>query len=241
MIDSHCHLTAQAFAEDLPAVLARARAAGVTHMVTIGTSPKDWDAAAALAAAHPDIACACGVHPHEAAGGGWDGLRPLRVVAIGEIGLDYHYDFAPRAAQRDAFAAQLQIAHARGLPIIIHEREAAEDVLAILRREGCPPGVWHCFSGDADLAAEVLALGLHLGFGGMVTFPKGTEGIRAAARECPADRLLIETDAPYLAPVPHRGRRNEPAFVADTARFLTELRGEPADGTAAARALFRLP
>ncbi len=241
MIDSHCHLTAKAFADDLAAVLARARAAGVTRMVTIGTSSRDWDAAAALAAAQPDVSVACGVHPHEASAGGWDGLRALDVVAIGEIGLDYHYDFAPRDKQRQAFAAQLQIAHERQLPIIIHEREAADDVLSILRREGCPPGVWHCFSGDEDLADEVLALGLHLGFGGLVTFPKGTEGIHAAARRCPAERLLLETDAPYLAPVPHRGHRNEPAFVADTARFLTDLRGAPVDGAAAARALFRLP
>jgi TatD DNase family protein len=239
MIDSHCHLTAEAFREDLPAVLARARAAGVTRMVTIGTSPQDWGAALALAAAEPDIACACGVHPHEAAAGGWEGLRSLKIVAVGEIGLDYHYDFAPRDKQRDAFAAQLQLAQEMALPVIIHEREAAEDVLAVLDREGCPPGVWHCFSGDADLAREVLARGLHLGFGGLVTFRRGTEGIRAAARMCPPDRLLLETDAPYLAPVPHRGRRNEPAFVADTARFLGGLRGEPVDGAAAA-ALFGL-
>jgi TatD DNase family protein len=241
VIDSHCHLTAKAFAEDLPEVLARARAAGIARMVTIGTSPRDWDAALALAAAEPDVSVACGLHPHEAAAGGWEGLRRLGVVAIGEIGLDYHYDFAPRDKQREAFAAQLQLAHQRGLPIIIHEREAADDVLAILDREGCPPGVWHCFSGDAALAREVLARGLHLGFGGLATFPKGTDGIRAAARACPVERLLLETDAPYLAPVPHRGRRNEPAFVADTARFLTDLRGEPVNGAAAARALFRLP
>jgi TatD DNase family protein len=235
MIDSHCHLTARAFAQDLPAVLARARAAGITRMVTVGTSPADWEAALALAAREPDVAVACGVHPHEAAAGGWEGLRALDVVAIGEIGLDYHYDFAPRPRQRDAFAAQLHIAQQRGLPIIIHERDAAADVLDILSREGCPPGVWHCFSGSADLAREVLARGLHLGFGGLATFPKGTEGIRAAARACPADRLLLETDAPYLAPVPHRGRRNEPAFVADTARFLADLRGAPVDGSAAVR------
>lgn len=239
MIDSHCHLTAEAFKEDLPSVLVRARAAGVTRMVTIGTSPKDWGSALALATAEPDVACACGVHPHEAGDGGWEGLQALPIVAVGEIGLDYHYDFAPRDKQKDAFAAQVQLAHARSLPIIIHEREAADDVLAILDREGCPPGVWHCFSGDEHLAREVLARGLHLGFGGLATFPKGTEGIRAAARGCPADRLLLETDAPYLAPVPHRGRRNEPAFVADTARFLTKLRGEPVDGSPAV-ALFGL-
>jgi TatD DNase family protein len=246
LIDSHCHLADERFAPDREQVLARARAAGVVAMVCVGAHPGEWDAVLALAAAEPDVHAALGVHPHHAAAaaGAWQALRPLaragRLVALGEIGLDYHYDFAPRDRQRDAFAAQLALAQELDLPIIIHEREAADDLLAILDREGCPPGVWHCFAGGPDLAAEALGRGLHLGFGGLVTFPKGTEGIRAAARLCPRQRLLLETDAPYLAPVPHRGRRNEPAFLADTARFLAELRGEGPLGGEAAAALFGL-
>lgn len=169
----------------------------------------------------------------------WDSLgahlaRP-GVVAVGEIGLDYHYDHSPRPAQRQALAAQLALARAAGLPVVLHERESAPDLLDILRAEGLPAsgGVWHAFSGGPDLARAALDLGLHLGFGGMVTFRRGTDEIRASARLCPPERLLLETDAPYLAPVPHRGRRNEPAFLAATAGFLAELRGVAADELAA--------
>lgn len=245
LVDSHCHLDDPRFDADRDEVLARAWAAGLERIITIGTGPGSWPRAVALAAAEPRVRFALGLHPHEAGRG--DALGELRsllaqAVAVGEIGLDHHYDFAPRAAQRDVFAAQLDLAQRVGLPIVIHEREAADEVLALLDREGCPPGVWHCFSGGPDLAAEVLRRGLHLSFGGLSTF---VATVAAAARVCPRERLLLETDAPYLAPVPHRGRRNEPAFVAATAAHLARLRGEGVEDLAAGAAdnaarLFRL-
>lgn len=178
---------------------------------------------------------AYGLHPHEARLASpvlWsdlkDRLRGASAVALGEIGLDYHYDFSPRARQREALERQLTLAAERGLPVILHEREAAADLLSVLRTVGLPPrgGVWHCFSGDAALAHQALDVGLHLGFGGLMTFGRGTEAVRQAAVACPADRLLLETDAPYLAPVPHRGRRNEPSFTSDVLEFLAQLRGQ---------------
>ena len=199
----------------------------------------------------PRLLLACGLHPHEAHLGCsalWSDLearlRAPGVVALGEIGLDYHYDLSPRPRQREAFERQLDLAAACDLPVILHEREAAADVLAVLRSTGLPPrgGVWHCFSGDVALATDALALGLHLGFGGLLTFAHGTEAVRRAALVCPAERLLLETDAPYLAPGPHRGRRNEPAFAAETLAFLASLRGQAAADLAEAttRAATRL-
>jgi TatD DNase family protein len=242
LVDSHCHLDDARFDADRADVLRRAWAAGLERIVTVGTGPQTWPGALAVARSEPRVACALGLHPHEA--GRLDALPEMldllpQAVALGEIGLDFHYDFAPRPAQRDAFAAQLELAQRLALPIVIHEREAAEEVLALLDREGCPRGVWHCFSGGPDLAAEVLRRGLHLGFGGLATFVKA---VGEAARGCPRDRLLLETDAPYLAPVPYRGRRNEPAFVAATAAHLAALRGEDAGelASAAARNALRL-
>ena len=224
-------------------MLANARAAGVAGLVVVGTDPRTWPDVLAMkpGPAGPPIYRAFGLHPHEArlaAAALWDDLRDRLTapgaVALGEIGLDYHYDHSPRQVQREAFAMQLALARSHKLPIILHEREAAGDLLDILRAQGIPAegGVWHSFSGDPDLARQALDLGLHLGFGGLVTFRRGTEGIREAARLCPADRLLLETDAPYLAPVPHRGRRNEPAFVAATAGFMATLRGDAPDALA---------
>lgn len=225
-------------------MLARARDAGVAALVVVGTDPRNWPEVLTVrsGAGGPAVYRAVGLHPHEAglaAPAVWDDLRGRLaapgVVALGEIGLDYHYDHSPRPVQREAFATQLALARAHDLPVILHEREAAPDLLDILVAEGLPAagGVWHSFSGDADLARQALAVGLHLGFGGLLTFRRGTEGIAEAARLCPAERLLLETDAPYLAPVPHRGRRNEPAFVAATAGFLAELRGAAPDALAA--------
>ena len=201
----------------------------------------------------PALLLAAGVHPHEAATvepAAWSELEEIlktrAAVALGEIGLDYHYDFAPRPVQRQVFARQLEMAAALRLPVVLHVREAAEDLLDVMRVTGVPPrgGIWHCFAEGPDQAEAALAIGLHLGFGGVVTFPKGTEGVRAAARMCPRDRLLLETDSPYLAPAPRRGRRNEPARVADVAAFLATLRGEPlaelcATSSACAAALLR--
>ena len=254
--DTHCHLADARFADDRADVLGRARVAGVVAIVVVGASPEAWSPVAALAAgtaADVALPLAAGLHPHEARQASRTAWRALEevlaapaAVALGEIGLDYHYDLSPRDAQRHAFAHQLEMAARLGLPVILHERQAAADLLDVLRAVGVPPagGVWHCFSGDADLARQALDLGFHLGFGGLATFPKGTDAVRAAARLCPRERLLLETDAPYLSPAPYRGRRNEPARVADVLAFLAALRAEPpavlaAATTANAAALFR--
>ena len=241
--DTHCHLADPRFASDLGAVLERACLGGVAGIVIIGADPDAWLAAAALAAAPAAVPLhvACGLHPHVADRGGDTCFERLRThlrgaVALGEIGLDYHYDCAPRERQRQVFAAQLGLARALDLPVLLHERDAVEDLLALLRSEGLPPrgGVWHCFSHGPQVAEQAIALGLHLGFGGLVTFARGTEEVRAAARLCPPERIVLETDAPYLAPVPHRGRRNEPAFVTHVLEFLSGLRHEAPDALAAA-------
>ncbi len=242
--DTHCHLADPRFASDLDAVLERARLSGVGRIVMIGADPDAWPSVAALAAdptPSVDLRAACGLHPHAADRGDdrcWEGLRHhLRgSVALGEIGLDYHYDLSPRVDQQRAFAAQLRLAQTLDLPVILHERDAVEDLLALMRCEGLPSrgGVWHCFSHGPHVAEQAVALGLHLGFGGLVTFPRGTDEVREAARLCPADRIVLETDAPYLAPVPRRGRRNEPAFVAHVLEFLSGLRREAPEALAAA-------
>ena len=254
--DTHCHLADERFAADRGSVLTRARLAGVVAIVVVGASPEAWSPAATLAAgagAEVALPLAAGLHPHEsrqASRTAWraleEALATPAAVALGEIGLDYHYDLSPRDAQRDAFAHQLEMAARLGLPVILHERQAAPDLLDVLRAVGVPPagGVWHCFSGDADLARQALDLGLYLGFGGLVTFANGAGVVQAAARFCPQERLLLETDAPYLSPVPYRGRRNEPARVAAVLAFLATLRAEPpatlaAATTANAAALFR--
>ena len=234
LIDSHTHLDDAQFSEDRAAVIERARAAGVERMLAIGTGggPPDLEAGVRLADEYPFVLASVGVHPHDAAKAteatferlGELAVHP-KVVAIGEIGLDYHYDFSPRDVQRAVFSRQLAIAAEAALPIIIHTREAWDDTFEILRREWRGEGVVHCFTGDAAQARQALDGGFHLAFGGVLTFPKA-EPVREAARLTPADRLLIETDCPYLAPVPHRGKRNEPAFVAETARRLAEVRGQ---------------
>ena len=241
LIDSHTHLDDAQFNEDRAAVIERARAAGVERMLAIGTGggPPDLEAGLRLAQEYPFVLASVGVHPHDsskATEATFERLRELaahpKVVAIGEIGLDYHYDFSPRDVQRAVFSRQLAIAAEAALPIIIHTREAWDDTFEILRREWRGEGILHCFTGDAVQARQALDAGFHLAFGGVLTFPKA-EPVREAARITPADRLLIETDCPYLAPVPHRGKRNEPAFVLETARRLAQVRGQPVEEIAA--------
>jgi TatD DNase family protein len=236
VIDSHCHLDDAVFDADREAVIQRALDAGVELMVAIGTGkgPPDLEAGIRLADAHPQFVATVGVHPHDAAKAvpdTWQRLESLlahpKVIAIGEIGLDYHYDFSPRDVQRDVFARQLRIAAAHRKPIVIHTREAWDDTIALLEHHWAPhglPGIMHCFTGSPDQAERALALGFYISFGGVVTFPKAAD-LHEAARTVPLDRILLETDAPYLAPVPQRGKRNEPAFLAHTARRLAELRG----------------
>ena len=236
LIDSHCHLDMNDFAADHAQVMARATAAGVGAMVTIGAGGPlaANERAVALAGTLAHVYATVGVHPHEASLVD-DAVLALveslarhpRVVAIGETGLDYHYDHSPRPRQRAAFAAFIQLARRLELPVVVHLRDADADALEIMRAEGARDtgGVIHCFSGDAASARAFLDLGFHISFSGIVTF-KNAEPLRDAARSVPADRLMVETDAPFLAPVPYRGRRNEPALVVQTAAVLAEVRGE---------------
>jgi TatD DNase family protein len=240
LIDSHCHLDHEKFDADREAAIERAAAAGVDCLLAIGTGngPPDHDAGIRLADAHPMIYATAGIHPHHASKATPESFRRLRellahpkVLAVGEIGLDYHYDFSPRDTQRAVFIEQIAIAREAARPIVIHTREAWDDTMQVLREHWTPAGIcgiMHCFSGGPREAQEALALGFYLSFAGVVTFPKALD-LQEAAKIAPRDRLLIETDAPYLAPVPHRGKRNEPAFVASTARKLADLRGEPYD------------
>jgi TatD DNase family protein len=242
VVDTHTHLDDEKFDEDREQVIERALAAGVGRMVAIGTGggPPDLECAVRLADRHDFVYATIGVHPHDASKATPEALASLRelaahpkVLAVGEIGLDYHYDFSPRDVQRAIFEQQLAIAAEAGLPIVIHTREAWEDTLEILRQHWRGSGIMHCFTGDAEQAREALELGFYLSYGGVLTFPKA-ENVREAARITPEDRLLVETDCPYLAPVPHRGKRNEPAFVVDTLRRLAEVRGAPVEALAAA-------
>ncbi len=243
MIDSHCHLADDAFVKDLPDVIARAQAAGVTHALCIlaADNPVEAERARELVRIWPALRFGIGLHPHQAgqfSGRTADVVPMVRGVitsipearALGEIGLDYHYDFAPKDVQQEVFRLQIRLARELDLPIIIHTREAEDDTLAILRDEsgGAVRGVMHCFTGTPRLAAEALALGMHISFAGIVTFPKGAN-VREVAAVVPADRLLYETDSPYLAPTPYRGKRNEPAWVARVAEELAALRGVPLD------------
>jgi len=241
LTDSHCHLDDRRFAEDLDAVLDRAAAAGVTRILTIGTGngPPEIDRAVRLADRYPQVYASLGVHPHDAfkvTQQTYADLRALaihpKVVAFGEIGLDYHYDFSPREIQREVFVEQLKLARAVNLPITIHTREAWDDTVSILREHWSGPGVMHCFTGDPPQAQQALDMGFHLSYGGVLTF-KTAENVRESARITPPERLLIETDAPYLAPIPHRGKRNEPAMMIETARKLAEVRGTTPDAIAA--------
>ncbi|HVN84054.1 MAG TPA: TatD family hydrolase [Candidatus Binatia bacterium] len=256
LIDSHCHLEVDAFADDREAVIARAIAAGVGTMITIGASgPMQANrSAVALAAQHPEIFATVGVHPHDASRATDDALAEIerlagqpKVVAIGETGLDFYYDNSPRAAQADAFRRQIELARRLGRPLSIHLRDAADEAARIMREEHAAEvgGVIHCFSGGPAEADVFLDLGFYLSFSGIVTF-KTAAAIRAAARRTPADRLLVETDAPFLAPIPQRGRRNEPALVVYTAAALADVRGESVETIAGQTrantvAAFRLP
>lgn len=237
MIDSHCHLDSAEFDDDREAVIERALAAGVDHMLAIGTGngPPDLEAGLRLAAKHPAFYATVGIHPHDAAKATADDFERLRdllaqpkAVAVGEIGLDYHYDFSPREVQKSAFLEQMAIAADAKKPIVIHTREAWDDTLDLIEKHWTPHGIggiMHCFSGGPEEARRALDLGFYLSFGGIVTFPKALT-VQDAAKSTPRDRILIETDAPYLAPVPKRGKRNEPALIVHTARKLAELRGE---------------
>ena len=237
LIDSHCHLDFPELAADRAGVLARAAAAGVTGMLTISTRVKQFEGIRAIAEAHDNVWCSVGTHPHHA-----DEELDIfandlvalsaqpRCIAIGEAGLDYHYDNSPREAQAEGFRRHIAAARETGLPLVIHSRSADADMAALLDEEtgaGGPfPFVLHCFTGGKELARRGLALGGYISFSGIVTF-KNAEEIREVAAECPSDRYLVETDAPYLAPVPHRGQPNEPSFVRHTAERLAEARGIP--------------
>ncbi len=255
LIDTHAHLDDERFTDDLPAVLQRAASAGVRRIVTIATTAPSSAAAVALAEKFPLLAATVGIQPNnvaEAAAGAWDAILRLAphpgVVALGETGLDRHWDFTPFPQQEDYFARHLELARERNLPVVIHCREAEADVLRMLRedfdRHGPVRGVMHSFTGDQATAEACLAMGLYISFAGMVTY-KNAQALRDVARTVPLDRLLVETDSPYLAPVPLRGKRNEPAFVEHTAICLANVRGiapeELATATARnARALFPL-
>jgi TatD DNase family protein len=255
LVDSHCHLDFDSFATDVEAVIARAREVGVDKMITIGASgpfAANYEAID-IAARHESVFATVGVHPHEAATVTDELLveiealaRHPAVVGLGETGLDYHYDNSPRPAQRAAFRAFLALAKRLDLPLSIHLRDADADAATIVAEEGLGSagGVIHCFSSDARAAARFIDLGLHISFSGILTF-KAADALRQAARLVPADRLLLETDSPFLAPVPYRGRRNEPALVVHTAAVLAEVRGESIEAVAAttsenATRLFRL-
>ena len=233
LIDSHCHLDFPDFAGEHEAVLARAQSAGIARIVTISTRVKRHAEVLAIAERFPQVYCSVGTHPHHAHEEldiGTDELiartRHPKVVAIGEAGLDYHYNSSPRDAQERGFRNHIAAARATGLPLVIHSREADTDMARILEEEtgkGAFPAVLHCFTGGRDLAQRAIALGLFISFTGILTFKK-SDDLRAIAKSLPADRILVETDAPYLAPGPHRGKRNEPAFVAETAKVLAETR-----------------
>jgi TatD DNase family protein len=233
LVDSHCHLDFPDFDEDRDAVVARARAAGVDTMVTISTRVAKFAGLKALTERYERVFRSIGTHPHNAADEPdvtADDLARIAddpaVVAIGEVGLDYHYDNSPREAQRQGFLRHIAAARMTQLPLVIHTREADADTAAILRDEmgkGAFPAILHCFSSGRDLALTGVELGLHVSFSGILTFKK-SEDLRAIAAEIPLDRLLVETDAPYLAP-PHRGRRNEPSYVVETAKVLAEAKG----------------
>ena len=227
LIDSHCHLYDTRGAE-LADVLALAQANGIVQMVNVGCDAATTRAAIAIAAAHDGIFATAGLHPHEAVQG-VDTIVPFlddpNVIAVGEAGLDHFYDHSPRDVQRAAFAAQIQLAHERCLPLVIHTRDAWADTFDVLDAEGMPElTIFHCFTGGPDEARACLDRGGFLSFSGIVTFKTATD-LQAAAMLCPAERLLVETDSPYLAPVPHRGRTNQPAFVHHVAQFVADLRG----------------
>ena len=238
LIDSHCHLDFPEFAPELDAIVARARAAGIGRMVTISTRVRKLPQVLAVAEKFADIFCSVGTHPHNA----HEELdidaaqlvalsKHPKIVAIGEAGLDYHYDKSPRDAQAQGFRQHIAAARETGLPLVIHAREADADMARILVEEtekGAFPAVLHCSTGGRDLAFEAIELGLYIGFTGIMTFKNGQD-LRNLAAELPAHRILVETDAPFLAPLPYRGKRNEPSYVVETAKLLAQVRGVDAD------------
>jgi TatD DNase family protein len=254
MIDSHAHLTDTRLADEIPEILGRARDLGVTAVITIGTQLEDSRAAVALARLHPEIFATVGIHPHSADTADSAALAEIReladdprVVAIGETGLDFHYDHAPREVQRAAFERQLELAYELGLPVVVHARDADDDVIEMLRNAPSEiRGVLHCFSSGRELLETGLDLGWYASFSGMITFSRYSDEDAALLRLVPLDRLLVETDSPYLAPAPYRGKRNEPCRVEAVARAAAELRGESFEELTAAttrntRAFYRLP
>lgn len=239
LVDSHAHLDDARLAPDLARVLARAGEAGVEAVVTVGIDLVTSLRAVELAATYPMVYAAVGIHPHEAAAASGDMEEELarlagrpKVVAIGEVGLDYHYNYSPPEVQQEVLARQLALARRLGLPVIVHDREAHADVRRLLV---AGPGIVHCFSGEAGLAVGLIERGFYLSFAGNITFPAAAE-LREVAAAVPVDRLLIETDCPYLAPVPYRGRCNEPAYVAEVAREVARVRGMVPEEVAAATA-----
>ncbi len=234
LVDSHCHLDFPDFASDIDAVVGRAKALNIGRLVTISTRVKRHAEVLDIAERFPDVYCSVGTHPHNAHEELDIGTSELvkytrhpKVVAIGEAGLDYHYDHSPRPAQEQGFRAHIAASRETKLPLVIHSREADDDMAKILAEEtgkGAFPAVLHCFTGGRDLAMSAVRLGLYISFTGILTF-KNSQNLRDIAAELPADRILVETDAPYLAPGPHRGKRNEPAFVAETAKVLAQVRG----------------
>jgi TatD DNase family protein len=241
LIDSHCHLNYAGLAERQDEVLGNARARGVAGFLNISTRQSEWNDVIGAAERNSDVWATVGVHPHEAdahpdlgASALLDATSHPRVIAIGECGLDYHYDNSERGAQRERFQAHIEAARQSGLPLVVHTRDAEDDTAEILAeavREGGISGVLHCFTGTADLARKALDLGFFISLSGIVTFKNATD-LQDTARWLPADRLLVETDSPFLAPVPHRGQTCEPAFVADTAAFVAGLREEEPEALA---------
>ena len=241
LIDSHCHLNYKGLIETQADVLARARERGVRGVLNISTRRSEWDAVVATAHREPDVWASIGIHPHEAdahADLGAEALREAatdpRVIAIGETGLDYYYDHSDRQVQQDLFRVHIAVARETGLPIVIHTRDAEDDTLAILTEEmakGAFPALIHCFTASAGFGRSVLDLGLTISISGIVTF-KNAKDLQVFVAEVPTDRLLVETDAPFLAPVPHRGKVCEPGFVADTCAFVAALRGTSAEALA---------
>jgi TatD DNase family protein len=241
VVDSHCHLDYDGLRERLPEVLGNAEAAGVGLMVSIGTRVRKFERLLRIAEENANVYCTVGTHPHHAheeldvkVAELVELAKHPKVVGIGEAGLDYHYDHSPRAAQEQGFRRHIAAARETGLPLVIHSRDADDDMARILDEEtgkGAFPAVLHCFTGGPDLAQRAIALGLHISFTGILTF-KTSQALRDIAASLPADRILVETDAPYLAPGKFRGKRNEPAYVVETAKVLAETRGVSADALA---------
>jgi TatD DNase family protein len=235
LIDSHCHLEYKGLVEDQQGVIARAREAGIGGFLNISTRQREWDQVIATAVREDDVWASVGIHPHEADAHADLGAAALletaahpKVIAIGETGLDYYYDHSDRATQQALFRTHIGVARETGLPLIVHTRDAEDDTARIIAEEmeqGAFPALIHCFTASADFARQMLDLGLTISLSGIVTF-KNARDLQAVAAELPAGRMLVETDAPFLAPLPHRGRTCEPAFTADTARFVAQLRGE---------------